>query len=116
MGLDYIRRATGKPWRKRWARSLEWLKTPTLLDSSISERAPTVTASFEPFARPKLGDTFVVQIFDNTLVVFDGLRAVALARNPPASIVNAIAERCGIAEARVERVGIFGDTAELRVR
>ena len=37
MGLDYIRAQTGKPWRKRWNGGLDRLKSPSLLDLTMTE-------------------------------------------------------------------------------
>ena len=51
MGLDYIRTQTGKPWRKRWDGGLDRLKTPTLLDATMSESSRVVTATLDPRAR-----------------------------------------------------------------
>lgn len=51
MGLDYLRAQTGKPWRKRWDGGLDRLKTPTLLDLTMSEASRVVTAKLDPRQR-----------------------------------------------------------------
>ena len=40
MGLEYIRSASGRPYTKRWAKGLNRLKTPTLLDVTLTEENP----------------------------------------------------------------------------
>jgi hypothetical protein len=37
MGIEFIRNASGKPYTKRWARGIDRIKAPTLMDVSISE-------------------------------------------------------------------------------
>jgi len=53
MGLDYIRSAAGKPYIKRWAKGLNRLKTPTLLDTNLSPESRIVTAMLVPGCTPK---------------------------------------------------------------
>ena len=48
MGLEYIRSAAGKPYVKRWAKGLNRLKTPSLLDVKLGEECRTVTATLAP--------------------------------------------------------------------
>jgi len=54
MGLDYIRAQTGRPWRKQWDGGFDRLKTPTLLDLTMSEASRVVTAKLDPAARVPL--------------------------------------------------------------
>jgi hypothetical protein len=78
MGLEYIRSAAGKPYRKRWARGLNRLKTPTLLDVALSDQTHMVTATLAPGCNPKPGVAFLVQSTGKgDLVVFDGHRQIA---------------------------------------
>jgi hypothetical protein len=32
MGIEFIRNASGKPYSKRWARGIDRIKAPTLMD------------------------------------------------------------------------------------
>jgi hypothetical protein len=96
MGLDYIRSAAGKPYVKRWAKGLNGLKTPSLIDVHLTEECRTVTASLAPGCAMKPGDAFLVQ-FGGTgdLVVLEGHRQIA-------QIVNAPAAHHGVAVAAAE--------------
>jgi len=116
MGLDYIRAQTGKPWRKRWNGGLDRLKAPTLLDLTISETARTVTAQLDTGSRIKAGDTLIVQSAPDGLTVSDGLRAIGRVANPSAEMTTAIRDGGGYAEGVIQRVGLFGDTAEISVK
>lgn len=115
MGLDYIRAQTGKPWRKRWNGGLDRLKAPTLLDLTVTEAARTVTAELNASARVKAGDKLIVQSASDGLTVSDGLRAIGRI-NPSTELSTAIREGGGHAEGVLQRVGLFGDTAELSVK
>lgn len=116
MGLDYIRAATGKPWRKRWAGGLDRLKQPSLLDLAITDSARIVTAQLTAGCQPKLGDVFIVEASGAAFTVSDGLRPIGSVTSPSAEAAAAVAAAAGYAEAVVQRLGLFGDTAELRLR
>lgn len=116
MGLDYIRAQTGKPWRKRWNGGLDRLRAPTLLDLTMSETVRTVTAELNAGSRVKVGDTLIVQSVPNGLTVSDGLRAIGQVANPSPELTTAIRDGGGYAEGVLQRVGLFGDTAEISVR
>ncbi len=116
MGLDYIRSQTGKPWRKRWDGGLDRLKSPSLLDLKLSEVARTVTAELIAGCHVKAGDTLIVQNSGAGLTVSDGLRAIGRIASPSPELTNAIQDGGGYAEGQLQRVGLFGDTAEINVK
>lgn len=116
MGLDYVRAQTGKPWRKRWNGGLDRLKAPTLLDLTMSEAARTITAELNPGSRVRTGDTLIVQSAPDGLTISDGLRAIGRVANPSPELITAIRDGGGYAEGVLQRVGLFGDTAEISVR
>jgi hypothetical protein len=116
MGLDYIRRETGKPWRKRWNGGLDRLKTPTLLDLTISDTARVVTAELTPGAQAKVGDSVIVECSADGFTITDGLRPIGRVANPTAEATAAVAACSGYAEGVVQRIGLFGDIAELSLK
>lgn len=116
MGLDYIRAQTGKPWRKRWDGGLDRLKTPTLLDLKVPQASWIVTATLDPIARVKAGDKLILQTITEGLIVSDGLRAIGRIENPTAKMTAAVEDSGGYAEGELQRVGLFGDTAEIVVK
>jgi hypothetical protein len=117
MGIEYIRSAAGKPYKKRWAKGLDRLKSPSLLDGTLIEGARLFTARLVPGCLPKLGDRYLVQSGENgEVLVFDGHRLVASVVNAPPSLRQALETHYGVAPATVERVGGLGDTAELKLK
>lgn len=116
MGIDFIRNASGKPYTKRWAKGLDRTKSPTLMDVSLSEEGRTLTAKLAAKGAAHEGATVLVQSKGADLIVVDGLRQVASISNPPASVRAAVEARQGMAPAVVERVGVLGTTAEIKLK
>ncbi len=116
MGLDYIRSQTGKPWRKRWDRGLDRLKAPSLFNLRVSETARTVTAELTVGCDVNAGDTLIVQSCSDGLTVSDGLSAIGRVANPSLELITAVRDDGGYAEGVIQRVGLFGDTAEISVK
>lgn len=116
MGLDYIRSQTGKPWRKRWNGGLDRLKAPTLLELTISKASRVVTARIDPGATVKAGETLILQSIAEALVVSDGLRAIGRIENPTTEMTAAVRDAGGYATGELQRIGLFGDTAEIVVK
>ena len=75
---------------KRWARGIDRTKTPTLMDVSISEESRTLTAKLTAKGAACQGATVLVQSKGSKLVVFDGLRQVAIITNVLPSVRAAV--------------------------
>jgi hypothetical protein len=116
MGIDYIRAQTGRPWKKRWDGGLNRLKQPTLLDLTMSEAARTVTVELQPGASLRAGDTLIVESGPTGVTVSNGLRPIGHVSNPSADLASALATGGGYAEGTAQRIGLFGDTAEVSIR
>ena len=84
------------------------LVTGVTMDSSIGFAVARVAQ--------EQGATVLIQSKGADLVVFDGLRQVASIPNAPPSIRVAVDARQGMAPAVVERVGILGATAEIKLK
>lgn len=116
MGLDYIRSETGKPWKRRWESGLDRMKTPTLLDPTISEGLRVLTANLLPNSHVQIGDSYVVEPAGEDLIISRGLCPVGRIAKPPVESVNALAKCGGYAEGVIVRVGLFGDSAEVSLK
>ena len=116
MGIDYVRAQAGKPWKKRWNGGLNRLKEPSLLDLTISEAARTVTVELHPGASVRAGEILIVEGGAGGVTVSDGLREVGLVPNPSANLSTALAHGGGYASGMLQRVGLFGDTAEVSIQ
>ena len=95
---------------------LNRLKEPTLLDLTMSEAARTVTVDLQPGASLRTGDTLIVESGPAGVTVSDGLRAIGSVPNPSADLSSALAKGGGYAEGTTQRIGLFGDTAEVTIR
>lgn len=116
MGLDYIRKETGRPWKKRWDGGLDRLKMPTLFDMQISEAHRRLTAHVIPGAAVGPGKDYLAERDGEALILCEGLRRVARVDHPPEETLAQIEACGGYALAKVTRVGLFGDTVEVEVR
>lgn len=116
MGVDFIREESGKPWRKRWDKGLDRLKLPGLFDVQFSSQQRTVTADIDCGPPLKVGDQVIVQCNGPLTIVCSGHQRVGGIRELPADMHVAIAKCGGVALGTVERVGLFGNNAELSIR
>lgn len=116
MGLDYIRSKTGKPWKRRWDGGLDRMKTPMLLDLTISEGLRVLTADLLPDSRVKVGDSYIVEPAGEDLIISRGRCPIGRITKPPVESLTAIADYGGYAEGVIERVGLFGDSAEVSLK
>jgi hypothetical protein len=116
MGLDYIRKETGRPWTKRWDGGLDRLKIPSLFEMQISEDLRRLTARVVPNVVVEPGKDYLAERDSDGIKLCDGLRQVARVDHPPEETLAQIEACGGYAVAKVIRVGLFGDTVEVEVR
>lgn len=116
MGVDFIREQSGKPWRKRWDKGLDRLKLPGLFDVQFATQQRTVTADINGGSPLKVGDQVVVECRGSSTIVCNGYQLVGEIRGIPADMRAAISNCGGVALGTVERVGLFGNNAELSIR
>ncbi|MCU1295175.1 MAG: hypothetical protein JWP08_4025 [Bryobacterales bacterium] len=116
MGLDFITKLAGKPWRKGWGRGLDELRQPTLLDMHLTEVQRLITADCLPSSRAiSVGDELCIQEDGDSIAVLNCQTRVGIIKNPPADVQEALRGAFGIAAVQVVRLGTFGDSADLRI-
>ena len=116
MGIDFIRRTSGKPYSKRWARGLDRTKSPTLFDVRLTEQGRTLTATLTRAYEPQINATVMVQVAGPDLVVFDGLKQLARVNSAPGDVRAELVAQHGMAPAIIRRIGTFGDTIEVQLK
>ncbi len=116
MGVDFIREQSGKPWRKRWNKGLDRLKAPDLFDVQFASEYRMVTADLDSGKTLNIGDEVVVQCQGSSVVVTSGHLRVGGIADAPADIRTALANCGGVALGTVQRLGLFGNSAELSIR
>jgi hypothetical protein len=116
MGVDFIREQSGKPWRKRWDKGLDRLKLPGLFDVQFSSQQRTVTADIDCGSSFKIGDQVIIQCDSHSTIVCSGYQRIGEIAALPADMRAAITNCGGVALGTVERVGLFGNNAELSIR
>jgi hypothetical protein len=60
--------------------------------------------------------TLIVQSAADGLIVSDGLRLIGRIDNPTSEMTAAVHDGGGYAQGELQRVGLFGDTAEIVVK
>lgn len=116
MGVDFIREQSGKPWRKRWDKGLDRLKLPGLFDVQFADQQRTITVDINSGSPLSIGDQVVVECRGSSTIVCNGHQQVGEIRAIPVDMRAAIFNCGGIALGTVERVGLFGNNAELSIR
>ena len=116
MGVDFIREQSGKPWRKRWDRGLDRLKMPGLFDVEFSRHQRTVNADIECGSALEIGDQLIVQCDAGSAIICKGQRRIGEIPSIPTDMLHAISKSGGVALGVVERVGLFGNNAELSIQ
>lgn len=116
MGNDFIREQSGQPWRKRWDKGVDRLKMPSLFDVQFSSQQRTVTADIDPGAQVLAGEQLVVQYHSGIATVCRGQGRIGAIKGLPSDMQSSITDCGGVALGTVERVSLFGNSAELSVR
>lgn len=116
MGADFIREQSGQPWRKRWDKGVDRLKLPGLFDVQFSSQQRTITADIDPGIKVQAGEQLVVQCHSGNATICRGQSRVGAINGLPSDMCSAIADCGGVALGTVERVSLFGNSAELSVR
>jgi len=116
MGADFIREQSGKPWCKRWNKGVDRLKQPSLFDVRFGTQQRTITADIDPGMTVRAGDQLVVQCGSGNAVVCRGQSRIGAVNGLPSDMRTTIADGGGVALGLVERVSLFGNSAELRLQ
>ena len=116
MGADFIREQSGQPWHKRWNKGVDRLKEPGLFDVQFGPQQRTITAGIDPGMSVQAGDELVVQCGSGNAMVCRGQNRIGAVNGLPSDMHTSITECGGVALGIVERVSLFGNSAELRLQ
>jgi hypothetical protein len=116
MGADFIRGQSGKPWTKRWDKGIDRLKQPSLFDVQFSLQQRVITADIDPEILVLAGEQLVVQFHAGTATVCRGQSQIGSINCLPTDVRAAIIDCGGVALGTVERVSLFGNSAELNIQ
>jgi hypothetical protein len=112
MGAEFIRDAA-RSFTKRWDHGRRMLGTADLFT-----RQPTTAAASAPFelggsAELHPGDRLTVEKLGDCLVARNGLSEVGRNLHPPADLLRAVEQSCGVAKGTVEIVHSVAGVAEI---
>ena len=83
MGIDFIRRATGKPFIKGWKDNLDRLTMPSLFDPVIDAPVRILSARLVTDAKPQPGLDLIAQIRETEVCFYHHLDLIATSETPP---------------------------------
>lgn len=112
MGADFIQRAA-PTFDKGWDRGRIAMATADLFTRTPTTAARTAAADIVKGWSLKSGDCLTVELAGDRLVARQGLNEVAVFRNPPRELINAVRESCGVAKGTVEQVHEIAAVAEI---
>ncbi|MFN7541667.1 MAG: hypothetical protein ACK5TN_02575 [Acidobacteriota bacterium] len=112
MGAEFIRNAT-KSFKKRWDYGRIRLATADLF--TVQPTPAATCAPFDVFDGIDLhqGDRLTVERSGDQLIARNGLSVVARNPRPPAELLRAVDDSCGIALGTVETMHSIAKVAEI---
>lgn len=112
MGAEFIRRAA-KSFIKRWDEGRRALGTADLFTREPSYAARSAPFDVAPNTSVQAGDTVIVEKEGAALVARHGLSEVARTDHPPAELLRAVENSCGIAKGTIEQIHNLAHVAEI---
>jgi hypothetical protein len=112
MGAEFIRKAA-KSFVKRWDHGRRILGTADLFTSQPTTVAPSVPFDIPGQSDLCPGDCVTVEKAGDCLIARHGLSEVGRNARPPADLLRAVADSCGIAKGTVEAIHPSAGVAEI---
>lgn len=112
MGAEFVEKATPS-FKKKLDRSKIELGTSDLFTRQPDPACTTAAAEIVNSNQLKIGDRVTVEAENGTLVARKGNTIVARFLKPPAILLRAVEDSCGIAKGTVEAVHIMADMVEI---
>lgn len=112
MGTDFIEK-TKRSFDKHLDRQKAKLATADLFTQELGDMCQTFPAVIQDGASVSPGEALIAEIAGGHLILTKNLRVVAIVADPPAAVLSAVQESCGIATALVQEVHGFSGIAEV---
>lgn len=112
MGTDFIEKSK-RGFDKYLDSQRAALATSDLFTQQIGDMCQSFAADIQGNAAIEVGDALHAEIAGSQLVLTRDLKVVAVVADPPASIMQAVQDSCGIATALVQQVHDFAGAIEV---
>jgi hypothetical protein len=112
MGAEFIRQAAGA-FVKRWDHGRRMLGTADLFTRQPTSAAASAVFELSPAAQLCPGNRVTVEKLGDCLVARSGLSEVGRNLHPPAELLLAVDQSCGVAKGTVEIVHSVAGVAEI---
>lgn len=113
MGLDFIKRAR-PTFEKSWSRSLQELSDPDFFNCAPGEPSKSLIANLSAMSA-KEGEELTALPDVTRIILTRGVTKVACIEDAPAELVSQIEAMGGFAYAKIDRVNLLSETAEVRI-
>jgi hypothetical protein len=112
MGVEFIQRAA-PTFKKSWDRGRKALGTADLFTRTPDMAGCSAAFVIANNARLSPGECVVVESEGSDLIARRGLAEVARADAPPAQLLRAVEDSCGVAKGTVEQIHEVAGMAEI---
>jgi hypothetical protein len=112
MGVDFVS-GKAKRFAKGWDREAIALGCPDLFKPPPASERRLIQGELNPGARVQVGDVLVARLTDSGLVAYRMEVAVVMFEAPPAEVLAAVQDGCGVATARIVEVGELSGTVKV---
>jgi hypothetical protein len=112
VGTDFIDKSK-RSFEKHLDTKRAKLATADLFTREIGDVCETFPADIADNAQLTSGEALHAEMVGGVLVLTRALHVVGVAHNPPAAVVEAIRDSCGVATAIVQEIHIFAGTVEV---
>lgn len=114
MGLDFISKAAGS-FHKGLDRDRLRLATPDLFSREPENAPRCYVADILSGTDLRNGEVIGIRLDGGRILATRGLECVAVFSNPPAELVNALGDACGVGSGTVQRIHKMAFIAEISV-
>ena len=114
MGLDFVRKAAPN-FHKGIDRSRVALATPALFTRYPGCTPRAYSARVFQDAEPFVGESVGICLRDGEVLVMRGLNAIAVLRQPPTSLLEALTSSFGVGSGTIQEIQTLSKTAEVTI-
>ena len=112
VGTDFIEKSK-RGFDKYLDRQRAALATSDLFTRQIGDMCQSFAADIQGNAAIEVGEALHAEAAGSQLILTRDLRVIAVVADPPASVMQAVQDSCGIATALVQEVHGFAGTIEV---
>jgi hypothetical protein len=115
MGVDFVS-GKAKHFTKGWDREAVALGCPDLFKPQPEAKRRLIEGELVAGAHVEIGDVLIARLTDGGLAAYRMEVPIVRFEAPPAKVLAAVQEGCGVAEATIEEVGELSGTVKVLLK